>query len=393
MWSALDYIDWRGDLSFKVSPVNCVDVFLCSQLATPDYAGIVSNSNKPVLLGNVVKEYFETHEDSMESLGVLQSQYVHPMLHKLPEALRFKRIKLAYYFNKVNPENEEQCSAVTVVFPSGNICISFRGTDDTIIAWKEDFNLAIMDKVPAYDDALNYIKRVSKAFPGAEITVCGHSKGGNIAVYASVMAPKSIRDRIVRVYSFDGPGFRDVFLKTKQYTEMKDRIITVISDNSFVGVLMKRAGTERIVHANVEGPMAHDGFNWEVMGTDFVSEQSLNRISATFEDAMDSALNEMTTEEKKLFTDELFDTLLSTGAVTCSDLTKLGVKTFSVLSEFGKDEKVKAFGKLLTEEYMKSTYDNSKLSEFDRDVNEKIINTTNTVKAIGKSIKKAIKKK
>lgn len=383
MNSALDYLDWRGDLDFNVSPVNEVDVFLCSQVVTPDYRGIVSEDNIPLPISQVEREYFSTHDDSLSTLGVLQSQSVHPMLHKLSCVDRYRNIMLTRYYSRVILENDEQCSAVTVLFPSGNICISFQGTDDTIIGWKEDFNIAVMDSVPAQRDALDYVKRVASDYPDAEITVCGHSKGGNLAVYAAVMAPPEIRSRISRVFNFDGPGFPAEFLQTKPYAEMLDRITTVVSNNSFVGLLLNRVGTVRIVRANVAGPMAHDGFNWEVRGTGFVTEEKLSEVSATFEKAMAETLDGMTTGQRREFIDELFDTLLSTGAVTCSELTDLDpVAVAGLFKDFGKDDKVRNFARTLIEKWMKVYYENSRISEIEK----KISKTAETIRDAGKEI-------
>lgn len=322
MTNTFDYLDWRGDLSFSASPFCEVDMFICSQLSTPDYSGIVPKEGRPVPLCDVAEKYFSCHTEDVGSLGVLQSTSVLPMLRALAGTERYRNARLCGPENIVDLENEEQFCAVTVLLPDGTMCVSFRGTDDTIIAWKEDFNLATKPIVPAQIDARKYLVNAASAHRG-KIRVCGHSKGGNLAVFAAASVPKRVRNRILQVVSFDGPGFSDAFLSSPGYLEIKDRIVTVLSQNSLVGTLLSTAGSTEIVHSCKSGPMAHDGFSWEVKGTEFVKEEALSETSLSFDRLMDETLSGLSTEEKQAFVDELFGTLLATGAETITDFMKL----------------------------------------------------------------------
>ena len=322
MTNTLDYLDWRGDLSFSSAPFCEVDMFICSQLSSPDYSGIVPETGEAVTLEDASERYFSRHPGDGADFGVLQSTSVLPMLKALAASERFRNVRLCDAKNIVDQENEEQFCAVTVLLPDGTMCISFRGTDDTIIAWKEDFNLATKPVVPAQADALNYLKRAASAHRG-KIRVCGHSKGGNLAVFAAASVPKKIRQRIIQVVSFDGPGFPDAFLSAPGYLDIKERTVTVLSQNSLVGMLLSAAGRREIVHSSRTGPMAHDGFSWEVRGTEFVNEDNLSEMSLGFDRLMDETLSSLSTEEKQAFIDELFGILLATGAETITELTKL----------------------------------------------------------------------
>lgn len=336
MPNSIDYLHWRGDLRFSDSPVNEVDIFILSQLSTPDYTDIVPHGfqSEPVSIQDAVKKFFDTHTDSVSELGVLQSEYVLPMLRLLPDTERFGGLRLTGYANKVITENTEQFSAVTLILPDGTRCVSFRGTDDTIIGWKEDFYLAVSDRIAAQQDALDYLESCAQSYDG-ELIVCGHSKGGNLAVYASSHASDEIRRRIRCIYNFDGPGFRSEFLSFPGYLAVKDRIITVMSQNSTVGTLLSPVGMGRYVHSTKNGPMAHDGFSWEVAGKCFIPENGLSEPSRLFKKSMDETLGEMDFEERKDFVDELFGLLLSTGAETITEL-------FSMISRI-RIQKIAAF--------------------------------------------------
>ena len=355
MANALDYLDWRGDLSFSAAPFNEVDLFICSQLSTPDYAGIVEAEGPGIPIGEVAEKYFSTHSESVDNLGVLQSVYVLPMLKKLPETVRFQKLKLSHAVSCVVQSNTEQFSAVTVELPDGTICVSFRGTDDTIIGWKEDFHLATMEVVPAQIDAKNYLAAVARQIPRKKIRICGHSKGGNLAVYAAVNAPAKIRSRIISAVSFDGPGFQREFLDGEKYRNMESKVCTVLSQNSIVGTLLEQAGTGEYVHSNKSGPMAHDGFSWEVRGENFVKEEKLSDSSVAIDRAMKQTLGGMTNEERQEFVDELFDTLLATGCETITDLKKIGLhRTMELAVNFHGDKKVHKFVLEILEHLIKS---------------------------------------
>lgn len=357
MQNTLDYLKWRGDLNFEVSPFNDVDMFICSQLSTPDYTDIVPFSSDSVSIGDVCTNYFDTHIDDVSTLGVLQSKFVLPMLKALPGCDRFKDIRLCFAQNRVVQENTEQFCAVTIELPDGSICLSFRGTDDTIIAWKEDFNLATKEIVPAQSDALKYVETVANSLPG-KIRICGHSKGGNLAIYAAVNSPDYVKNRIVSAVSFDGPGFNSDFFTKDEYIQMQDKLTTVLSQNSLVGTLLNSAGTVKYVISSVFGPMAHDGFSWSVMGPGFVPGIGLSEASKTFKEAMSDTLGSMTVDEKQAFVDELFDTLLATGAVTITDLTDFKApKILELLKSLHGDRKVSQFAATMTDYVLKIASD------------------------------------
>lgn len=323
MTNTFDYLDWRGDLSFSASPFCEVDMFICSQLSTPDYSGIVPEAGEAVPLHEAADGYFSRHSEDSGRLGVFQSTSVLPMLKAVSHTERFRDVKLCSAESIVNQENEEQFCAVTLLLPDGTVCVSFRGTDDTIIAWKEDFNLATKPIVPAQIDARKYLIRAASAHRG-KIRVCGHSKGGNLAIFAAASVPKRIRKRIIQVVSFDGPGFSEAFLSSPGYLDIMGRVVTVLSQNSLVGTLLSTAGSKKIVHSCKTGPMAHDGFSWEVKGAQFVTEDALSETSVGFDRLMDETLGSLSTEEKQAFVDELFGILLATGAETITDFTRLG---------------------------------------------------------------------
>ena len=357
MTNAMDYIAWRGDLSFASAPLNDVDLFLCSQLATPDYTGIVPEVGS-IPLRQAAERYFSTHDMSVENLGVLQSVSVLPMLKALAEAPRFRDAELSHYVNRVSNLREEQFSAVTIRLAPDLTVIAIRGTDDTIIGWKEDCNLAVLSNVPAHLDAAAYLTRAAARNEGS-LYLCGHSKGGNLAVYCAAVAADAIQQRIRRVCSFDGPGFRPDFLEGPGYAAMRERIVTILSKNAIVGLLLWQNCEMLVVNTDTVGPLAHDGFKWEVLGTGFVpAKGGLSDASRAFDNAMKESLSAMNEAERKAFIDELFDSLFASGADTITDFKKIGpAELFSTLKELKSSSAVIAFKNRLLDNLLRSYKD------------------------------------
>lgn len=317
-------------------------MFLCSQISTADFTEIIPEGGQ-ISIPDAFAKYFEIHKVE-DSLGLLQSQYVMSMYDKIKDTVRFKNVYLRRQVNLYDKENEEQFSVVTIVLPDNTICISFRGTDDTIIGWKEDCNLSVYETVPAQKDAIDYVNAEAKFDTVSGIRICGHSKGGNLAVTAGVRVAPDVRKRIIQVYSFDGPGFQPSFLRKKGYLEMKDRITSIWSQNSLVGVLLEPAGKVEIVHSRVFGTLAHDGFNWTVIGTVFEREKDLSDFSKHFDNLANQFVENATQEEKIALFDELFDALLSGGYSTLTELTKMSLpETVKFLHSINTSKKVHQF--------------------------------------------------
>ena len=349
-YTAADYINWRGDISFEISPFNEVDLFLCSQLVTPDFSGIIPLHEPGITLEEAASKYFECHNLDVKNLGVLQSDSVLPALLDMSKSVRYKNIILCGFSNYVDHTNDEQFCGLVIGIPGGLKIVTFRGTDDTLTGWKEDCNIAALDVVPAQEDALNYLTYVAEHssvnISGRDIIVTGHSKGGNLAVYAACMAPEDVRNRIRFVVNWDGPGFRKPFFEGKGFIELNARnaIYNILSQNSLVGTLLESAGPRVFVNSYIQGPLAHDGFKWQT-GTDcFVKVNELSKFSTFMEGVVKDTLKDMDSSERLEFINQLFEALSSTGAVTVSDFNELGIKSIhGVMKNVRTSPKVKEF--------------------------------------------------
>lgn len=250
------------------------------------------------------------------------------MMFEMAESVRFGNCVIRNYVNEIVTEAEQQFSAVEIVLDDGTSYISFRGTDDTIIGWKEDFNLST-GVVPAQERAVEYMQRISDKASGM-LRVGGHSKGGNLAIYGSVMC-KSVHDKILEIYSNDGPGFSKEFQESPETAEMMPKIIRIIPEYSIIGTLLEHEKQPIIVASTSRGLLQHDGFSWEVQGPGLVRRDSLNKTALRFIEILHKWIDGMDTEQKRLLIEDLFATLQASGYENLSEVQSGGLKSLAAM--------------------------------------------------------------
>ena len=319
MANAIDYIDWRGDLCFDVSPLHEAHNLLLCRLTSLDFTGIVPVDGE-MPLAEAARLYFERYGDEDRRLGVLLAPGSVTMVKRMLQSARFSRLVLADYENRVDERRELQFCAVTVLVPDSTAFVAFRGTDDTLVAWKEDFYMGSMRTVPAQEEAAAYLCRAAWRYE-QPLRVGGHSKGGNLSVYAAMSAPEEVQARLLDVYNNDGPGFRDSVGGTEGYRRIKERIHTILPQYSLVGVLLKTDDDFEIVESCETGISAHNGFTWQVKGRRFVRCADFPFRTRVFSEAMRGWTEDLSYDERRELTNLFFGALESTGARTLTDLT------------------------------------------------------------------------
>ena len=329
MGNIMDYISWRGDLSFAQSPFNEVDnlILACFSYVNLDRIPAVTRQ-KGIELKKLVKEFKKLH--TIKELEADKSfiRLAPFMMFEMAETVRFGNCVIRNYVNEIVTEAEQQFSAVEIVLEDGTSYVSFRGTDDTIIGWKEDFNLST-GVVPAQERAVEYMQRISDKASGM-LRAGGHSKGGNLAIYGSVMC-KSAHDKILEIYSNDGPGFSKEFQESPETAEMMPKIIRIIPEYSIIGTLLEHEKQPIIVASTSRGLLQHDGFSWEVQGPGLVRRDSLNKTALRFIEILHKWIDGMDTEQKRLLIEDLFATLQASGYENLSEVQSGGIKSLAAM--------------------------------------------------------------
>lgn len=323
MGNILDYLDWRGDLTFEQTPFNEVDNVILSQLSYVNFDNIVppKGSQHHITLAEAAEVYFQQYsEEEIQNYGYLLRSSV-CLLKKLAGCARFADAKLSQFQDVVDLDETKQFSAVYVKLSDGTVYVAFRGTDETIIGWKENFNMSFQSTIPAQMEAVRYLEDTVRnlAFP---LRLGGHSKGGNLAVYAAVMCDPKIKAHIIEVYNNDGPGFAPKFIRSEAYAHMREKILTIVPQLSIIGMLLEHEEPQMIVKSNQSLLMQHDTFSWEVKGPRFVRVDDVGKESRIIEAALKSWLKQLTPPERKAFVDNLFWVFEEVDIWTIDDLNR-----------------------------------------------------------------------
>ncbi|MBQ6655223.1 MAG: DUF2974 domain-containing protein [Erysipelotrichaceae bacterium] len=314
--NALDYIVNNGIYTFEQKPFNEVDNTLMCQLSYIEWQDIVGE--KPLRLQEAAEKYFMRGEEGgVAKVGDSASDRL--ALSLMANNRRYRDLLVMDYVNDDDWTDEKQFGAITVQLGKNLYYIAFEGTDNMLFSWKEDFNMAYMTPVPSQKQALEYVSRQLKKRKG-NFLLGGHSKGGNLAVYAAVELSS---ERIVRVYNNDGPGFSESYTAKPQYQAMLKRMITYLPSGSVIGTLMNSGIDRVIVSSEGKGPVRqHDFLSWQSEGGHFVKAENFSDFSRFINDSMNGWFRDLSFEEKIVFINTSYDAMVELGCSTIRDLEK-----------------------------------------------------------------------
>ena len=323
-----DYLDWRGDLNFLQSPFNEIDQLILCLISYVDYEDLVpEEAAGAVTLAQISDALFRRHPESYYENQVSLTRLTPFLLKKAAQTARFASLRLFAYVNEIDDVNPTQFSAVSFLFPDRrHIFLAYRGTDETITGWQENFNLCYLRSVPAQHRAHAYFLHI--AAQNAPHSRCryllgGHSKGGNLAAFAAFTAPARLRKKILAVYENDAPGFSAEIIRSAAYQELKARIFAFCPENSIVGRLFNFEGHQNIIKSAAKNLWEHDGLSWEVLGASFVRAQSFSVNSDCFHEGFHTWLQAIPPDRRAEYIDGFFDILRLGRIHKLEDIEKL----------------------------------------------------------------------
>ncbi len=324
MANHLDYVKWRGDIDFRTVPFNEMDCITLCQIAYLDFSSIICGDfrRRAMTLGEAGKIFFGSTDYKVRSdPGVMINSGTAELFRACCESPRFSSLRVCGFVNKIDLKLEEQFAAVTFSSDLGFNVVIFRGTDDTIVGWKEDFNLGYRDTVPAQKDALRYLWQAASSLRG-RFYVGGHSKGGNLAVYASTYAADKVKKRIDAVYNNDGPGFHKDFFDSPEYRSVENRIRTFLPEQSIVGMLFCHGKNYSVVKSDQWGIMQHDPFSWQLCRGGFETAEELSEASIYISTTVNSWMEGLSLKEREEFIETVFKVLSDSRALTNTEFSE-----------------------------------------------------------------------
>ena len=336
----IDYIDWRADLSFDKAPQNEIDALILSEISYIPFDDIVPKGREnAITLKNASNMFFERNGENF-SLGAIIPKEILVVLKKASATKRFSNVLVWGYESEISLDTETQFSAIAFSCSNKITYVVYRGTDDTIVGWKEDLNMALFTPIPSQELGAKYLEKIAGSTRD-RLIISGHSKGGNIAIYSALMACSKTQKRIDRVYSFDGPGFEDDFISPFKNDKFTQRLLTVLPSKSVVGRIFDIIGDYKIVKSYDKGIQQHNAFTWAVLGTDFINEEKFEKPSDNFHELLSVWVSKMSSEERHDFVEAFYKMITSSDASTLTDITSKKFKfIMGILKSKGVHKKV-----------------------------------------------------
>lgn len=303
MNNIFSYLKWRGDIEFLSSTFNVVDNLIFCAISYLKFDNCLK-SDEIITLEELYNRYVNILEDN--NLFYKNSEKLFSLFS---QSKRYKNIKVARYIRINDSSSEKQFGAMTFILPTNNLVVVFSGTDESVVGWKEDFNLGYLDVIPAQEEAKKYLEEIID-HTSKNIFICGHSKGGNLAMYAAIFCKDYYKERIIKVYNNDGPGFSENVFSTEEFSLIKDKIITFLPEFSIIGNLFNNDSIIKIIDSYQIGILEHDLFSWKVEGTEFILSDEPNKITQNIMDQINEILNNLSKDTKRKIVNAVYDLLL-----------------------------------------------------------------------------------
>ena len=314
MENMLDYLRWRGDLPISAAVPLCpIDLLIFAQIVHAPLENL--QEEKGSLLS--LREKVYPAPPAREENALIQGRYA--IWKAMDQACRFGQVRLERFESRFVPAEETQFAAALFLWADTGI-VAFRGTDATLIGWKEDFNMGLEAPVPAQTDAVRFLN--GAAAVAKRLYVCGHSKGGNLAMYASALCDESAQEKIVSVTSFDGPGLSDAVLASPGWARIQGRLQTFIPESSIIGLLLGSTGKSTIVKSDSVSLMQHNPFFWHVLGPRFVEAEGTTLSSQLMNQALHGFLKDCPVEKRQVLIETVFNVLMVSGATRLKDVPR-----------------------------------------------------------------------
>lgn len=335
MGNMIDYVKEYGIYSFQELPFGEVDSLVLSQLSYLKLDGLVpglSEAEAPVLLAELPVEGNEGLIFADERYAQVNRQ----LFAAMRTSRRFSAMELNGYVNEIDEEHESQFAAITCITDTGDVYVAYRGTDETLIGWREDFNMAFSVPVWGQRRSASYLEEVAARIPG-RLLLGGHSKGGNFAVYAAMCAGSAIQARIQKVYSHDGPGFRPEFLADGAYERIAGRVCKIIPQSSVVGMILESHEEYTVVKSSSFGLLQHNPYTWLVENGRFVKAEDVYQGRKLLDEVVNRWILSLEKEKVRSFVEALFQVLEASEAKTLLDFDGEWKKSVGRMLEAARD--------------------------------------------------------
>ena len=322
MGNLITYVQQYEAQTFQEKLVTDIDILVLTEIAYLPFDEIVSSSfeeKTAISLNQLGKEFETIKEKEHKNNPFMITKERIQLLDVVSKSLRFKDVKVFGFMNDIDDELTKQFAAVCYQWEEESRWIIFRGTDESLTGWKEDFMMTYSDLIPAQIDAIEYLRKQAELFSGS-LNISGHSKGGNLSLYASAMQEEDIQHRIQQIYCWDAPGVHRSILNTEGYQRVVSKAKRYIPQDSIVGLMLESQVPYHIIESQGSGISQHSALMWNIEDDHFVELTELTRNSQLTDQTFKQWTEVVSDEDLKLFFDTFFELIFEMGVETVNDV-------------------------------------------------------------------------
>ena len=322
MGNLITYVQQYEAQTFQEKSVTDIDILVLTEIAYLPFDEIVSSSfeeKAAISLNQLGKEFEIIKEKEHENNPFMITKERIQLLDIVSKSQRYKDIKVFGFMNDIDDKLTKQFAAVCYQWEEKNRWIIFRGTDESLTGWKEDFMMTYSDLIPAQIDAIEYLRKQAELFSGS-LNISGHSKGGNLSLYASAMQEEDIQHRIQQIYCWDAPGVHRSILNTEGYQRVVSKAKRYIPQDSIVGLMLESQVPYHIIESQGSGISQHSALMWNIEDDYFVELTELTKNSQLTDQTFKQWTEVVSDEDLKLFFDTFFELFFEMGVETVNDV-------------------------------------------------------------------------
>lgn len=345
-----DYLTWRGDIPFDAVAINNVDSLILSRISYIPFEDIVPDIGGASLrLGDAISAFI-ARPDAVSRVVMAADM---TLCAELVSAARFADLRVSCYTNIIDPNRTVQFSATVFSLSPTLHFVAYRGTDNTLVGWREDYNMSFVTPVPAQLESVKYLHDIAWVLDG-DFILGGHSKGGNLSIYAAAYAKSEVQERILNIYCHDGPGFDGEVLRHSGYSKIADKIRCFVPQSSVVGMMFEHVEDFTIVSSTARSFWQHDLYTWQVTGADFICLDTVSNSSKFIDKTIKAWLQEVPPQQREAVVEGMFELIRDCNAQTLSELfgnkletAKAVIKAAGSLDESSRQHMTSSLGTLV----------------------------------------------
>ena len=333
MKNLFNYIKVYGNKTFLEEEFNDIDSLILNSIVYIKFEKYLPKKKFEMRkLSDVASLYFGDYNRKQYKHSIIATDVAIKVLRAIKNTKRYKDIYLYNYVNRV--KYLEQFGAITFKLTDDLIYVAFEGTDKYINSWEENFLMSYKFPIHSQKHAIRYLKRTIR-FKDKNVIVGGHSKGGNLALVSAMYTKRSIRNKIIKIYSADGPGLRIRQFKSKRYKNIKDKYIHIIPTYSMVGLILRHENNYKVVKSSKFSVLSHDMTTW-CINDKYLIDDELSNLSKNFDLYMQNFLDNNNDKFRKKYVKEVFSIFRSAEITNIEDIKANKLKNLrKIIKEFG----------------------------------------------------------